>query len=286
MIKNVTLISPGEMGSPIAKYIISNGIKVISPLEGRSDKTRQRAKENGIIDSKNIKQSIKETDIIISILVPSDAKKLSDLIKKESSGLNKKIYFADLNAISPKTVNLMKKNLADTNINFIDGGIVGGPPEGNKFPRIYVSGPYSKKFMELNNMGMQVINMGGEIGEASAIKMAYASITKGYSSLLIAAVTLAIKTNNFDLLISELKYSQPRVYEDLKKLKGIPSKAHRWIGEMEEISNTYQDYDITGSFHKGSKEIYKRVSRSKLGEKRIQPKDINLDVKEFFENLY
>ena len=61
-------------------------------------------------------------------------------------------------------------------------------------------------------MGMQVINMGGEIGEASAIKMAYASITKGYSSLLIAAVTLAIKTNNFDLLISELKYYQPRVY--------------------------------------------------------------------------
>ena len=135
-------------------------------------------------------------------------------------------------------------------------------------------------------MGMQVINMGGEIGEASAIKMAYASITKGYSSLLIAAVTLAIKTNNFDLLISELKYSQPRVYEDLKKLKGIPSKAHRWIGEMEEISNTYQDYDITGSFHKGAKEIYKGVSRSRLGEKRIQPKDINLDGKEFFENLY
>ena len=127
-------------------------------------------------------------------------------------------------------------------------------------------------------MGMQVINMGGEIGEASAIKMAYASITKGYSSLLIAAVTLAIKTNNFDLLISELKYSQPRVYEDLKKLRGIPSKAHRWIGEMEEISNTYQDYDITGSFHKGSKEIYERVSKSKLGEKRIQPKDINLDA--------
>ena len=64
----------------------------------------------------------------------------------------------------------------------------------------------------------------GNIGEASAMKMAYASITKGYSSLLIAAVMLSIKTNNFDSLMDELEYSQPRVFEDLIKLIGIPNK--------------------------------------------------------------
>ena len=41
----MTLISPGEMGSPIAKHIISNGIEVISPLNERSDKTKFRAKK-------------------------------------------------------------------------------------------------------------------------------------------------------------------------------------------------------------------------------------------------
>ena len=41
----MTLISPGEMGSPIAKHIISNGIEVISPLNERSDKTKIRAKK-------------------------------------------------------------------------------------------------------------------------------------------------------------------------------------------------------------------------------------------------
>ena len=74
----MTLISPGEMGSPIAKHIISNGIEVISPLNERSDKTKFRAKKNGIIDSGNLANSLKQTDIIVSILVPSDAKKLAE----------------------------------------------------------------------------------------------------------------------------------------------------------------------------------------------------------------
>ena len=179
----------------------------------------------------------------------------------------------------------MNDILLNGNVKFIDGGIIGTPPKEQNLPRIYVSGENSNYMTNLDGLGMKVIDMGGKIGAASAMKMAYASITKGYSSLLIAAVTLSIRTDNFDSLMKELEFSQPRVFNDLQNLKSIPSKAHRWIGEMEEISNTFIENNITGHFHKGSKQIYKNVSQSKLGKERPSPPEINLDLKDFFESI-
>jgi hypothetical protein len=71
----------------------------------------------------------------------------------------------------------------------------------------------------------------------------------------------------------------------LKNLKSNPSKAHRWIGEMTEISNTFIDNGVTGNFHKGSFDIYTKVSDSKLGKKRLSPNEINLEGKDFFKNI-
>ncbi len=283
--KNITLMSPGEMGSPIAKCIIKSGINVMSPLKNRSAQTVERAKKYGIEDSISLENSIMNSDLIISILVPDAAEDLAKEVSNLSKKLDKEIIFADLNAISPETVKKMNSYMSGTKVKFIDGGIIGGPPEGDKIPRIYVSGQNSNLFSRLDGLGMKVIDMNGSVGDASAMKMAYASITKGYSSLLIAAVTLSIRTNNFEHLMKELEFSQKNVFNDLKNLKSIPSKAHRWIGEMEEISNTYIENSITGDFHKGSYSIYKKVSESKLGEKRLFPSDIDIDGKEFFESI-
>ncbi|MAU25023.1 MAG: NAD(P)-binding domain-containing protein [Dehalococcoidia bacterium] len=283
--KNITLMSPGEMGSPIAKCIIKSGINVMSPLKNRSSQTVERAKKYGIEDSISLENSIMNSDLIISILVPDAAEDLAKEVSNLSKKLDKEIIFADLNAISPETVKKMNSSMSGTKVKFIDGGIIGGPPEGDKMPRIYVSGQNSNLFSRLDGLGMKVIDMNGSVGDASAMKMAYASITKGYSSLLIAAVTLSIRTNNFEYLMKELEFSQKNVFNDLKNLKSIPSKAHRWIGEMEEISNTYIENSITGDFHKGSYSIYKKVSESKLGEKRLFPSDIDIDGKEFFESI-
>ena len=278
-------MSPGEMGSPIAKCIIKSGINVMSPLKNRSSQTVERAKKYGIEDSISLENSIMNSDLIISILVPDAAEDLAKEVSNLSKKLDKEIIFADLNAISPETVKKMNSSMSGTKVKFIDGGIIGGPPDGDKMPRIYVSGQNSNLFSRLDGLGMKVIDMNGSVGDASAMKMAYASITKGYSSLLIAAVTLSIRTNNFEYLMKELEFSQKNVFNDLKNLKSIPSKAHRWIGEMEEISNTYIENSITGDFHKGSYSIYKKVSESNMGEKRLFPSDIDIDGKEFFESI-
>ena len=80
----ITLMSPGEMGSPIAEQIQNSGIDVISPLKNRSKQTRDRAKKYGIIDSDNLENSIFESDLVISILVPDAAKDLAIQVSKFS----------------------------------------------------------------------------------------------------------------------------------------------------------------------------------------------------------
>ena len=254
-------------------------------MKNRSKQTRDRAKKYGIIDSDNLENSIFESDLVISILVPDAAKDLAIQVSKFSKKLNKEIYFADLNAVSPETVQSMKDILSDSKVKFIDGGIIGAPPKGNNIPRVYVSGEHSAYFTKLDGLGMKVMDMSGDIGSASAMKMAYASITKGYSSLLIAAITLSIRTNNFHHLMDELEFSQSNVFKDLNNLKSIPSKAHRWIGEMEEISKTFIENNITGDFHKASGSIYRNVSDSKLGKDRLFPSEIELEGEDFFKSI-
>ena len=112
------------MGSPIAERIIKSGIRVISPLSGRSKNTIERARKYGIEDSGTLKDSIEDSDLIISILVPDAAENLSKEVSIISKELNKEIYFADLNAISPETVLRMNDILSNGKVKFIDGGII------------------------------------------------------------------------------------------------------------------------------------------------------------------
>ena len=99
------------MGSPIAQQIIQSGIKVISPLKNRSSQTRDRAKKFGIEDSGTLNDSINESELIISILIPDAAEELARNVAEASNDLDKEIFFADLNAISPETVINMKNIL-------------------------------------------------------------------------------------------------------------------------------------------------------------------------------
>ena len=69
----------------------------------------------------------------------------------------------------------------------------------------------------------------------------------------------------YDSLIAELGHSQNDVLQKMQKMNEIPTKADRWIGEMLEISNTFESAKVTGLFHKGAADIYDFVSKTGPG---------------------
>jgi hypothetical protein len=175
--------------------------------------------------------------------------------------------FADMNAISPTTANRISGLLADVGGVFIDGGIIGWPPfKGENQTKLYVSGPDAVLMDELDGNGKRIIQLGEEIGRASAVKMVYASVTKGTDSLLTAAYTAAEALGVREILEAEWEKSQPDTLVRMgRRVPVLPADAGRWIGEMEQIAETYASVGVTPNYHRGAADMYRLLDSTPFG---------------------
>ena len=91
MNKTIGILMPGDMGHGCGKAFIDNDFKVVSCLNGRSDRTRKLSHAAGIIDLKTIENVIKSADIILSILPPESALKQSKIVNNIILKVKKKL---------------------------------------------------------------------------------------------------------------------------------------------------------------------------------------------------
>jgi hypothetical protein len=92
------------------------------------------------------------------------------------------------------------------------------------------------------------------VANASAVKMAYAAWSKGTTAMLLAIREVA-RANGIEdewrLAASELADRLPRA-EAAKATKGW-----RWVGEMEEIADTFAAAGQPDGFHRAAAEVYR-----------------------------
>ena len=70
----------------------------------------------------------------------------------------------------------------------------------------------------------------------------------------------------FDVLMTELETSQKAMLKFAQdSLQQMPPKAHRWIGEMNELAATYQGIGLTPRMLAGAADMYRDVSQTTLG---------------------
>ncbi|EPS43975.1 hypothetical protein H072_2070 [Dactylellina haptotyla CBS 200.50] len=217
------------------------------------------------------------------------------------------LYFLDLNATSPATaraiaalftgVNLqLQGNPAGRKIVFVDGAIIGGPPKldpssGNWFkPNIMVSGPQRLSLTAFNELddattlvetdeddgeilekilGLKWV--GNEIGQASGVKMCFASLTKGLTALAIESFTTASSLGLLKPLQEQLADKTPLISSFVNNaIVQMPPKAYRWVGEMEEIAETfYTEAGFEKTIYQGTAEVFRTINEdTELGRER------------------
>ena len=107
----------------------------------------------------------------------------------------------------------------------------------------------------------------GEIGSASALKVAYAGWTKGSTALLLGIRAYAEANGLGDDLVAEWETSIPGLADRVERTAGrIGRKAWRFEGEMAEISAAMEDVGLPGGFHDAAREIYARLADLKTSD--------------------
>ena len=240
----VAVIAPGMMGAAVGKRLTDHGLKVLTSLQGRSAETRERAQAAGMVAASD--EEIAATDFILSILPPGDAVALAQRFAGALSASNSKPVYVDCNAVSPPTVERIAAAIAPTGSPFVDAGIIGAPPKpGDAGPRFYASGPDAPRFAKLKDFGLDIRVLGGPMSAASAMKMSYAGLTKGLTALGAMMILSAKRGGVADSLRAEFERSQPALLTWLQRqIPAMYSKAYRFVGEMEEISD-YVGEDVS-----------------------------------------
>ena len=146
---------------------------------------------------------------------------------------------------------------------FVDGCIIGSPPRSGAHPRFYCSGPDLSFVTQLGNFGLDIRDLGKEIGYASGLKMIYAASTKGTIALWINLLTAARMMGLDEVLAQELTKSP--VYALMKNsIPTVPRRSGRWINEMEEIAATFESQGLTPDFFSGAAEVYRSIGKTQM----------------------
>ena len=276
----IGLLHPGEMGAAVGQCLAGAGHRVLWAPEGRSAATAARAAAAGLVAC-GLAEMVRRSDLIMSVSPPHAALDIA----RQVAGFGG--VYLDANAISPATAREVAGIVEAGGASYVDGGIIGTPPVAPGFIRLYLSGPRAGELRDLfdgspvdarlvdhgagsavgaSSAGSAVgassvggAGVAGVVGAASAVKMAYASWTKGTAALLLAARALARAEGVEETLLAEWAISQPGLDERSARAAGsAAAKGWRWIAEMEEIAATMAAAGLPEGFHQAAAEVYRR----------------------------
>jgi 3-hydroxyisobutyrate dehydrogenase-like beta-hydroxyacid dehydrogenase len=243
------------MGAAMGAILRARGETVLWASAGRSAATVRRAEEAGLEDVGTVEELGRRSALILSVCPPHAAVEVARTLPGFAG------IYVDANAISPATA----RAIAEPVPRFVDGGIVGPPPGEAGQTRLYLSGAEAHLVAELFAATIvDTVLVSREAGAASAVKMAFAAWTKGTAALLLAVRALARAEGVEEQLVDEWRTSLPHLPgQSAAAARSALGKGWRWVGEMDEIAETFAAAGLPDGFHRAAAEIYRRSARAR-----------------------
>jgi 3-hydroxyisobutyrate dehydrogenase-like beta-hydroxyacid dehydrogenase len=264
---SVTLLHPGAMGAPVGGELTRAGVRVLWVGAGRSAATAARARAAGLIDGGSLPAALGESEVVLSICPPAAAEAVAQAVATARfTGT-----YVEANAIAPQRTRRIAATLERATV--VDGGLIGPPPTASGTTRLYLSGAGAGPIAALcADTTLEVVVLDGDVGAASALKLAYAGYQK--TSRILAALShgLAREHGVQDALEHEAALLHSRPLADTAALGSAAAKAWRWAPELREVADAMRTAGLPAELAAGAAAALERWEPAKDRE------DLELDA--------
>lgn len=231
----VGILHPGSMGAAVAACAAMNAAAVLWCAEGRSLASAARAEKAGLTSVATLPDLLDRSDVVISLCPPAGAEDLArDVVEADFAGV-----YVEANAINPERAARIAGLFGPAGT-VVDGGVVGSPPVRGKTPTLYLSGPPAAT-AQLDRLfagtAVRTKVLGAEVGQASALKLAYAAYQKA-SRVLVALATGLAREHGVDQELIEIASQRTASYlSEPEYIAKAAARAWRWGPELEEAAD-------------------------------------------------
>jgi 3-hydroxyisobutyrate dehydrogenase-like beta-hydroxyacid dehydrogenase len=265
------------MGSAMADALARGGLRVVTTLAGRSERTAGLADRADIALVADLAAVVLESDVILSIVPPDSATAVADDVFGQARDQGVRPLFVELNAVAPGTALRIESAAAEVGLDVVDGSISGPPPWKRGTTRVYLSGARAEEVAALAFHGVDRIVVSDVVGAASAVKMSTASVYKGSTALLLQALRSAHTNGVLEHVLADLRAAAPELVANVERRLAIAvTKSGRYVAEMREIAATQSGTGLTPSLFEALAEVYEAVAETSLGH--TEPEDVPEDL--------
>jgi 3-hydroxyisobutyrate dehydrogenase-like beta-hydroxyacid dehydrogenase len=260
-IQKIGILSIGEMGSACARLFLKNGARVITVLEGRSERTRMFARDAGVEVVRHVRGLVDSSDIILSLVTPSSALSVCKQVAQAMVRQGGASVFVDANPTSPMLAEKMAHRIASVGRIFVDGAVIGPAAEVGRSTVLYGSGPNARELQQIERFGLKVSVLGEKIGQASALKIFNAGLNKGMAALLTELLMGAKKAGILNEVVNRYNVGFEKIINRMDGfLTGLAQHARRRSEEMVELQATLRHWGIKPVMTHATKEVLGRMA--------------------------
>ncbi|MEU8221886.1 NAD(P)-binding domain-containing protein [Kribbella sp. NPDC048915] len=251
----ITVFHPGAMGSKLAAQLVTAGHQVSWVPQGRSEASKARADEAGLIGLP-FADAVRTAEVILCSCAPQGAVEIAESVGRAGfTGL-----YVEANPLSPKSLHAAQD--AVPNATFVDAGVVGPPPVGGESPtHLMLSGTAADQAAELwAGTAVTPMVVGAEPGAASAAKSSFALYNKGKAALAVLAFQLAAEHGVTEALVAQQTRADGGSLQDPDLPDQLRSVAWRWGPEFDELAETLDAAGLEGDAARALRQVWSKLT--------------------------